>query len=235
MCGVSLRGYGNLAWWQKTVASQKHFLDASSAYCMCTFLFYLSLLCLLCFLFFFPFPHAVPKRALQRDKYGSQTKHCLSNVIDFGFTFFSLNADKGVMKKKEILIPFGSNDILSNRPVKISLNRILNSPAVCTTWCKTGFKHLLFLTVDVQTHLNISCGTSIYKLICILSSEYWTSMPLYVHFFISPFTLIKLIHFLKLSCQIFRRSDCVQGLVGASLNYRQTFALMLMAWTRSNC
>lgn len=137
MCGVSLRGYGNFAWWQKTVASQKHFLDASSAYCMCTFLFYLSLLCLLCFLFFFPFPHAVPKRALQRDKYGSQTKHCLSNVIDFGFTFFSLNADKGVMKKKEILIPFGSNDILSNRPVKISLNRILNSPAVCTTWCKT--------------------------------------------------------------------------------------------------
>ncbi len=53
------------------------------------------------FFFFFPFPHAVPKRALQRDKYGSQTKHCLSNVIDFGFTFFSLSADKGVMEKEK--------------------------------------------------------------------------------------------------------------------------------------
>lgn len=98
-CG-SFYGYAKSAWWHKTIAFGKHFLDASSAYCMCTFLFYLSLLCLLCFLFFFPSPHAVPKRALQRDKYGSQTKHCLSNVIDFGFTFFSLNSDKGVMKTK---------------------------------------------------------------------------------------------------------------------------------------
>lgn len=65
------------------------------------------------FLFFFPFPHAVPKRALQRDKYGSQTKHCISNVIHFGFTFFPLSADKGVMKKrKKNLLPFGSSSSL---------------------------------------------------------------------------------------------------------------------------
>lgn len=62
--------------------------------------FYSTCHCYAYCVFFFPFPHAVPKRALQRDKYGSQTKHCLSNVIDFGFTFFSLGADKGLMKKK---------------------------------------------------------------------------------------------------------------------------------------
>lgn len=63
---------------------------------MCTFL--PACHCYAYSVFFFPFPHAVLKRALQRDKYGSQTKHCLSNVIDFGFTFFSLDADKVVMK-----------------------------------------------------------------------------------------------------------------------------------------
>jgi len=99
-CGGSPLRVHNMCTIDKAIAFQQHFLDASSAYCMCTFLFYLSLLCLLCFLFFFPSPHAVPKRALQRDKYGSQTKHCLSNVIDFGFTFFSLDADKGLMKTK---------------------------------------------------------------------------------------------------------------------------------------
>lgn len=84
--------------------------------------------------FFFPFPHAVPKRALQRDKYGSQTKHCLSNVIDFGFTFFSLDADKGVMKKN--VIPFGSSITkaltVSNRPVRFSLTNNLNITAHCS-------------------------------------------------------------------------------------------------------
>lgn len=84
---------------QHTVCA--HFSSTCHCYAYCVFFF------------FFPFPHAVPKRALQRDKYGSQTKHCLSNVIDFGFTFFSLNTDKGVMrKKKKNVIPFGSNSIL---------------------------------------------------------------------------------------------------------------------------
>lgn len=80
--------------------------------------------CLLCFLFSFPSPHAVPKRALQRDKYGSQTKHCLSNVIDFGFTFFSLSADKGLMKHEEIVVALfhDQGPHRSNRAVKLSSN-----------------------------------------------------------------------------------------------------------------
>lgn len=71
-----------------------------------TALFYCSCHCYAYCVLFFPSPHAVPKRALQRDKYGSQTKHCLSNVIDFGFYFFfSLDADSGAMK----VFSFGSN------------------------------------------------------------------------------------------------------------------------------
>lgn len=51
--------------------------------------------------FFSSFPHAVPKRALQRDKYGSQTKHCLSNVIDFGFTFLFTQCWQRANEKKK--------------------------------------------------------------------------------------------------------------------------------------
>lgn len=80
---------------KKNYCIAETFFDASSAYYMCIFLF---LPVTVMLIVFSSFPHAVPKRALQRDKYGSQTKHCLSNVIDFGFAFFSLDADKGVMK-----------------------------------------------------------------------------------------------------------------------------------------
>ena len=75
--------------------------------------------------FFFPFPHAVPKRALQRDKYGSQTKHCLSNVIDFGFTFFLLNADKRGYENN--VIPFWSHDSF----VKLGLLQLQADLKIC--------------------------------------------------------------------------------------------------------
>lgn len=105
--------------------------------------FYLSLLCLLCFLFFFPFPHAVPKRALQRDKYGSQTKHCLSNVIDFGFAFFSLDADKGVMKTTSFPLEAIQFSLwqrpltLTRMPVKLVwiASRVPLLTDIYTTWC----------------------------------------------------------------------------------------------------
>lgn len=68
-------------------------LDASSS--LCERLFYLLLLCLLVFFSLSFLFLMLSIRPLQRDKYGSQTKHCLPNVIDLSFTFFSLYADEG--------------------------------------------------------------------------------------------------------------------------------------------
>lgn len=155
--------------------------------------------CLLCFLFSFPSPHAVPKRALQRDKYGSQTKHCLSNVIDFGFTFFSLSADKGLMKQEEIAVALfhDKGPHRSNGAVKLSSN----SAAHCSLR-NSMFRSDLPLRCQPLPNISQSAFFPVH-------TEH-TCLRKYPFFFF--FALIVLVHLLKVSCQIFRRSDRADGL-----------------------
>lgn len=96
----------------------------------------------LCFFFVFPFPHAVPKSALQRDKYGSQTKHCLPNVIDLSFTFFSLYADKGGMRKQSSYLEVEMNYskwqtfLRNDQPLLENVHQIYSQRRCLErTWC----------------------------------------------------------------------------------------------------